>query len=139
MRGPLVLRSALAHFDGGVEGITGCASPVVFHIPATMGDRMILRLEARVGRSYLFRFDLTANLNEFLVARRTLQGPRDSFSLSLRRARNRRSRTVREDTPKRSATSCVEYSKTSRSRHTYRSSGASCRMESAMRLRISRL
>src|SRR5207253_4540167 len=64
-RGPLVLRSAFAHFDRGVEGITGCAPPVVFHIPARVGDRMILRLETRVGANYLFRIDVTANLNGF--------------------------------------------------------------------------
>src|SRR5205807_5496796 len=65
LRGPLVLRSAFAHFDRGVEGITGCAPPVVFHIPARVGDRMILRLETRVGANYLFRIDVTANLNGF--------------------------------------------------------------------------
>src|SRR5882672_876514 len=48
-----------------------------------------------------------------------------NLSRSLRCARNSRSRTAIAEIPTRSAVSCVEYCKTSRSRQTCRSSGAS--------------
>ncbi len=51
-----------------------------------------------------------------------------NLSRSLRCARNSRSRTAIAEIPTRSAVSCVEYCKTSRSRQTCRSSGASCLM-----------
>src|SRR5947208_3970823 len=38
-RGSLVLRRAFAHFNGSVERITGCAPPVLLHIPPRLSDR----------------------------------------------------------------------------------------------------
>src|SRR6266566_6880779 len=59
------------------------------------------------------------------------------FSRSRRCARKSRNRTAIADIFKRSATSCVEYCRTSRNRQTCRSSGASWAIASAINLRIS--
>src|SRR6267143_1739653 len=59
---------------------------------------------------------------------RCFAGCSDTFSISrnLRCARKSRNLTAIAEIPSRSATSCVEYCKTSRSKHTCRRSGASC-------------
>src|SRR5207247_383955 len=61
-----------------------------------------------------------------------------SFSRSLRCARKSLRRTAIAEILRRAATSYVEYCSTSLSKHTFRRSGGSCRIASAMNARISR-